>query len=317
MAGETTGDRGRLPNLLIAGVSRSGTTSMFHYLGQHSDVGTSDVKELRYFMPLRYGEPLAPVDTYTGHFARCLGERYALEATPGYFYGGRALARGIREVCPPDTRVVVSLRSPIERCWSWFGFVKSRMRIPQELTFEDYVDRCHELHRAGTDGDIENQAFWGLGGGCYARWLDDWTDEFGDRFRLVFFEELASDPRSVVHDLCDWLDLDTDQVQGFAFEVDNKTTQYRHKRLQEIAVGINRRAEPFFHDHRRTKRLLRRGYYLVNRRRPEPGMTPAVRERLGEFYRPYDERLAEQLSRLGLRFPDSWITAGSAHPVSD
>src|SRR4051812_35809281 len=81
MVVETTGHTGRFPNLLIAGVSRAGTTSMFHYLGQHSEICTSDVKELRYFTPLRYGEPLAPVDTYTGHFQGCLGRRYALEAT--------------------------------------------------------------------------------------------------------------------------------------------------------------------------------------------------------------------------------------------
>lgn len=317
MAGETTGGSGRLPNLLIAGVSRGGTTSMFHYLGQHSEVGTSDIKELRYFTPLRYGQALAPVDTYAGHFARCVGKRYALEATPGYFYGGRPLGRGIRQVCPPETRVVVSLRSPIERCWSWFGFVKSRMRIPQELTFEDYVDRCEQLHRAGTDGDVENQAFWGLGGGCYERWLEGWADLFGDRLRLVFFEELASDPRRVVRDLCGWLDLETDQVRGFTFEVYNKTTQYRNRELQRVAVGVNRRAEVFFHQHRRAKSLLRRGYYLVNRRHPDPGMSPAVRERLREFYRPYDERLAEQLSHLGLRLPASWDTAGRGRSVSD
>jgi hypothetical protein len=290
---------------------------MFHYLGQHADVGTSDLKELRYFTPLRYGQPLAPVETYARHFARCVGTRYALEATPGYFYGGRAVAQGIKRVCPPDTRVVVSLRSPVERCWSWFGFVKSRLRIPQELSFEEYVDRCEELHRAGTDGDIENQAFWGLGGGCYARWLDDWVDELGDRFRLVFLEDLSCDPRRVVHDLCAWLELDTDQVQRFRFGVDNETTQYRHRALQRVAVGINRRVEPFFHEHRRTKQLLRRGYYLVNRREPEPGMTPAMRDRLRQFYRPWDERLTEQLNLLGLRLPASWETAASGRPVTD
>ena len=53
MPDETPARSGRLPNLLVAGVSRGGTTSMFHYLGQHSEVGTSDVKELRYFTPLR------------------------------------------------------------------------------------------------------------------------------------------------------------------------------------------------------------------------------------------------------------------------
>ena len=49
---------GRLPNLVVIGVSKAGTTSLFEYLGRHRDVGLSDLKELRYFTPLRYGEPL-------------------------------------------------------------------------------------------------------------------------------------------------------------------------------------------------------------------------------------------------------------------
>src|SRR5665809_53913 len=130
----TSADRQRLPNLLIAGVSRAGTTSLFRYLGQHPDVCASDVKELRYFTPLRYGDPPGPVETYAAHFGGCADTRYRLEATPGYFYGGRALARGIHEVCPADSRVVVSLRSPADRCWSWFSFVKSRLRIPQGMS---------------------------------------------------------------------------------------------------------------------------------------------------------------------------------------
>ena len=45
----------RLPNLVIAGVPKAGTTSLFNYLAQHPDICPSDVKETRYFEPLRYG----------------------------------------------------------------------------------------------------------------------------------------------------------------------------------------------------------------------------------------------------------------------
>ncbi len=295
----------RLPNLVIAGVSKAGTTSLFHYLGKHPDIGTSDVKELRYFTPLRYGRALEPIESYTSHFQGCERDRYALEATPGYFYGGKPLARGIADTCP-GVHVLVSLRSPVDRCWSWFGFVKSRMRIPKEMTFEDYVDRCEELHHAGVDGALENQPFWGLGGGCYANWLDAWVDELGERFRVVFFDDLVADPRAVVTSICTWLDLDTDPVDDFQFAVDNKTQQYRNKALQAVAVRVNRRTERFFHTHQQTKRVLRSGYYAVNRARTQPGMSPVMRTRLEDFFRPYNERLAGQLTGLGLSLPASW-----------
>jgi hypothetical protein len=303
-------DSTRVPNLLVAGVSRAGTTSMFHYLAQHPDVIASDVKELRYFTPLRYGEPLAPVESYAAHFPHDARQQYALEATPGYFYGGRALARGISAICPPDTHVVVSLRSPLERCWSWFGFVKSRLRIPKDMTFETYVDRCEQLHLAGIDDRVEHQPFWGLGGGCYSRWLDDWVDEFGDRFRVVFFDDLTEAPHRVITELCAWLGLDREPVDRFDFSVDNKTQQYRHQALQKVAIGLNRQAESLFHSHRHVKRVLRRGYFMVNKAPAQPGMTPAMRARLADFYRPHNKRLSEQLAELGLELPVSWSSDG-------
>ena len=51
----------RLPNLVIVGVGKAGTTSLFHYLRQHPDICGSDIKELRFLNPLRRGEPLAPL----------------------------------------------------------------------------------------------------------------------------------------------------------------------------------------------------------------------------------------------------------------
>jgi hypothetical protein len=43
----------RLPNLVIAGVGAAGTTSLFYYLIQHPDICGSNVKEVRYFTPVK------------------------------------------------------------------------------------------------------------------------------------------------------------------------------------------------------------------------------------------------------------------------
>jgi hypothetical protein len=300
---ETT--TGRLPNLLVIGVSKAGTTSLFEYLGRHRDVGLSDLKELRYFTPLRYGEPLEPLTTYTQHFRHCLDEQYAVEATPGYFYGGRPLAHALRETCR-SPRVVLSLREPADRCWSWFRFVKSRMRIPRDLTFDDYLDRCEQLNTDGVDGAIENQAYWGLGGGCYATWLDDWVDELGADLHIVFFDDLVTDPQAAMGELFDWLGLDPRQAPTADLKATNRTEQYRSRRAQRIAISLNRRGEQFFRRHPRLKHRLRAGYYVLNKAEPWETMSTATRDRLDRFYRPHNLRLADQLARLGLEVPAGW-----------
>jgi hypothetical protein len=298
-----------LPNLIIVGVSRAGTTSLFNYLGQHPDVCTSDVKELRFFAPLRYGRSLGAIDTYAAHFRGCRGEAYAMEATPGYFYGGYPLAHGIRQVCP-EARALVSLREPIDRCWSWFNFGKSRVRIPEDMTFSDYLDRCEELHVAGVDGDLEHQPYWGLGGGCYALWLEAWLQEFGDRFRILFFDDLVADPRGSVRSICAWLGIDDSVSDTFRFSTENKAVPYNNRVLQKSAVSLNRRGERFFHRHPELKRALRDAYYRVNQKGAlQPGMSAPERARLAEFYRPHNSRLSAQLAASGLSVPSSWSRA--------
>lgn len=295
----------RLPNLVVIGVGKAGTTSLFEYMGAHPDICLSENKELRYFTPLRYGEPLAPLATYAQHFAHCVDARYAAEATPGYFYGGRAIARAMRESCG-SMRVLLSLREPGDRCWSWFQFVKSRMRIPRELTFEDYLDRCEQLHEEGVDGLVENQPYHGIGGGCYADWLDEWVDEFGSDLHVVFFDDLVSNPRVVVEKVFGWLGLDRGPAETADLEARNRTAQYRNRTAQRIAVSVNERGERFFRRHPDLKRRLRSGYYTLNRAEPWDAMSTAARHRLDEFYRPYNVRLSEQLTRLGLEVPAGW-----------
>jgi hypothetical protein len=293
----------RLPNLIVIGVSKAGTSSLFEYLGRHPEVDLSDVKEVRYFTPLRHGQELAPLVDYAQHFADC-DQRYAVEATPGYFYGGRKLASVMRSCHQP--RVVVSLRDPISRCWSWYRFEKSRLRVPKRLAFDAYLDTCIRLNDAGLDGLPEHQPFWGVGGGCYDRWLDDWIDVFGDDLKVLFFDDLASDPEAVMIDLFDWLELDGRQAETSNLQAVNATQEYRVKAAQRVAVSLNRRGERFFRHHPRAKRLLRSGYYALNRDKPAEQMSSAARERLECFYLPHNLRLAKQLERIGLTVPTSW-----------
>ena len=59
---------------IIAGVNKAGTTSLFVSLSTHPDVAPSSIKETRYFLPPRYGAPLAPASVWEGYFADA-GER--------------------------------------------------------------------------------------------------------------------------------------------------------------------------------------------------------------------------------------------------
>ncbi len=139
----------RLPNLLIAGVPRGGTSSLFAYLGQHPDVCAATTKEVRFFTPLMDPAGALPsMESYGRYFAHCEGQRYALEATPSYCYGGSRVLSAINETLP-DPRIIITLRDPVERLISAYRFQRARDNIPTIRSFEEYVAACQEEHRAG------------------------------------------------------------------------------------------------------------------------------------------------------------------------
>jgi hypothetical protein len=295
----------RLPNLVIAGVPKAGTTSLFNYLAQHPDICPSDVKETRYFEPLRYGDELPPIEDYAAHFRHQQGERYALEATPTYFYGGRRVASAVRETLP-QVRVLVVLRNPSDRCWSDFRFEQSRGRIPAEMDFDAYLDRCETLRARGLERRYENRSFTGLIDGCYADWLEDWYAELADRLQVVWFDDLSTDASATVAGICSWLDLDAGVVDRFDLAVENKTEQVRSQAVQQVALAVNRRAENFFRGHPAVKRRLRAVYYLANREPAELTMSPGAARRMAEFYGPCDARLASLARTMGIA-PPPWL----------
>ena len=60
--------RGRT-DAIIAGVNKAGTTSLFVSLSTHPDVAPSSIKETRFFLPARYGQPLPPAAEWDAFFA--------------------------------------------------------------------------------------------------------------------------------------------------------------------------------------------------------------------------------------------------------
>src|SRR4051794_31079691 len=155
-----------LPNFIIVGVSRAGTTTMFNALAEHPQVCASTSKETRYFQAVRYGEPLPPLSEYQAYFRRCSGEPVTMECTPDYFYGGAATAASIKAVCDP--RVMIILREPISRLISFFRFMQARLQVPADMTLQQYVERCQAVPDEHMN-DRANNVYTGLWGGQYAR----------------------------------------------------------------------------------------------------------------------------------------------------
>jgi hypothetical protein len=291
---------------VIAGVNKAGTTSLFVSLSEHPDIAPSAVKETRFFLPARYGQPVGPIEAYEEYFAGAAGE-VRLEATPSLFYGGAAVA-GTVDAMLTDARIVVVLRDPVPRTISFFEYQKTRLRIPADMRIEDYLARADALSPADF-GDPENERWFAVGGSRYADFLPDWVAQFGrDRLLVLAFEDLTADPARVLDETITWLGLDPRRMPADALSSENRTMAYRSKGFQRAALGFNDRFERVLRRYPGLKRRLRALYFRVNGRAAGSEITAAVRADLAARFEEPNERLYQALSSAGLAVP-SWLAA--------
>lgn len=307
-------DPNALPNLVIAGVGKAGTTSLFWYLSQHAEICASDVKEIQYFTPLSEGDGvLAPMAEYARHFRTCAGEPFRLEASPQYFHGGAPIVEAMRAMLP-QPRVIVMFRDPVDRLWSQFRFMRSRLAdLPEGMTFEGYVHACREVRDRREPFSADNRLYWTIQGGFYAEYLEPWVEGFGDDLRVVFFERMAADPERTTREIADWLGLDPAGADSIAYTVENRTIQYRSKLLQRVALAANK--EGRLGDKRRLKDPLRKLYYAVNRKPEQERIASETRRELEELFHPGNAALATRLRDLGYEDLPAWLAAAS--PITD
>jgi hypothetical protein len=104
-----------LPNLIIIGGLKCGTTSIHHYLGLHPEVQMSKPKELNFFVSELNWD--LGMDWYRGRF----DDRFAVrgESSPHYTNLPRfqGVAERIRAHCP-DARLIYMVRDPVKRILS-------------------------------------------------------------------------------------------------------------------------------------------------------------------------------------------------------
>ncbi len=118
----------RLPDFVIVGVMRSGSTSLFRYLADHTDVFMVQPKEMHFF-DQNY---IRGLDWYKSRFAAAEAGQRAGEVTPSYLSSSVAMERLAADV--PGVQAIAILRDPVDRAYShyWLRHARGREARPWE-----------------------------------------------------------------------------------------------------------------------------------------------------------------------------------------
>jgi hypothetical protein len=231
--------RNGLPNFLVIGAAKSGTTSLYHYLRQHPEIFMSPVKEPRFFAleghPLDFRGPgderfrlgtTTTLEAYRELFEGVSDERAIGEASVLYLHhpaAPEAIARHI-----PGVKLIAVLRNPVDRAYSGF-LIKLRDGYEPLTDFEQALRVEPQRIAEGWyyTWHYRDQGF-------YHRNLLRYFERFDpSQVRVYLHEDFERDPHGMLTDIFRFLGVD----DGFRPDLrtrHNASGRPRSPRLQRL-----------------------------------------------------------------------------------
>ena len=302
-----------LPDLVIIGAPKSGTTALYQFLTDHPAVIGASAKETHFLSDPDSSVHRTPRkrpnfhdDTVAAYADLWPADAHVrIEATPSYMYHRTPLEVLGDPGCA--TQVVVVLRRPARRVLSSYLFLRERTAVVKGVdSFAEHVARA----RAGAyTGEWATQANLCIEHSRYERWLTDWSAALGDRLTIVIAEELTSSPRPVLRDLAKRLAVDPSFYDTYSFQRVNESTSVRFGSLQRAIHRVN-----FGRSHHPSEsflyRTVRSAYRRLNfsSQRADGTLGDADRSALAQLDSEFGATLAWVESTLG-RQVGSWRSA--------
>lgn len=229
--------------VVIAGVRKSGTTSLYHALADHSSILGGETKEPHFFC-LRPNIVAANLSWYRSQFPISEKHDYLLDGSTTYFassYSPHLISKYIA-----DPKILFLIRDPVKRAHSGYLHMHKAVPCKDRRAFEEIVVRLSELRKVMDsrkasdellaearldesicspfyDSEFHRREFGAPFAtqvedpdfgyryfleSEYSRWLVEWEREFGNRVKVLVLEEVRESPQRAVETVCEFLNID-------------------------------------------------------------------------------------------------------------
>lgn len=206
------GQTGALPDFLIIGAQKCGTTFLYHLLCQHRYVEPAATKEVHFF-DTNFDRG---VEWYRSRFSPPTQEdgRKVLtgESSPYYIYHPHAARRAAQVV--PGARLIALLRNPVDRAFSDYNHKAREGR--ESLSFEEAIAAEEERLRGEKEKMLADESYHSpnfrkfsyLSRGIYVDQLKEWRGYFDEEQLLVLkSEDFFEDPQADFERVLEFLGL--------------------------------------------------------------------------------------------------------------
>lgn len=236
----------RLPDFIVIGVVKGGTTSLLKYLDQHPSIMVSVKKEIHFFdehfdKGLLWYRQHFPLQSWSNQPQILTGE-----ASPAYFCQSSLAPARIHQVVP-QVKLILLLRNPVDRAYSHYCHRYRRQAETEtsfaKLALEEKSRLTEKLSDWSLQFDSQNNrprlSCYHLASGLYIIHLQNWLEYFSPQQLLVLnSDDLFKQPRQVVHQVSQFLDLPDPPNLNFPI--------YNSGSYKELDTGLRQKLCQFF-----------------------------------------------------------------------
>jgi len=209
------------PNFFVIGGVRCGTTSLYHYLGQHNCIKQAAYDELGYFddnfhLGLNWYRSLFPTKFMQKKIESEYKKFLTYDVTPFYIYNPLVVDRIFK--FSPNAKIIAVLRNPIDRAYSNYNS-KMQAEGDTKTTFEEIINPEIEIIEKNKK-NIDDYAFLVntfyellLARGFYAKQLEFWFKKFPRKnILLISSEELATNTDKTISEIFEFLEVPIQKI---------------------------------------------------------------------------------------------------------
>jgi hypothetical protein len=202
----------KLPNFLIVGAAKAGTTSLYNYLKEHPDIYLSDRKEGLFLSEMKDfdGENsevankvrCKSLEEYKTFFKDLKNEKCIGDISPECLYYHQNSIKNIKKYLKEKVKIIIILRNPIDRAYSQYTFY--HQQFLEELSFPNAIKE--EPKRKNNNWRI---GYRYLELGLYYQQVKDFKDNFNDVL-ILDFNELKINNNQTMEKILNFLEVDSD-----------------------------------------------------------------------------------------------------------
>jgi hypothetical protein len=305
-----------LPNFIIGGERRSGTTSLARWIEGHPQIYLRQGFDKAYFLETevrgKYDNHRAEADAanwerthtldeYASFFSGAAGYKAIGEKSSDYLFWQPAHERLARYV--PKARFLFVLRNPVDRAWSQYwnevGKGRETLSFDQALRAED--ERCSSSAYARNNLSFRTRGYYDVSLAHFMRYFPR------EQILVLTLEQIKTRADASMKRILEFLDVDADNMparQGSHYNANwtmiprpwasspfLKPVIKAYAGVSDIGIKLATRDKY----RRRKLRMMARSVFSRPAQREE--MDPSTRAMLGEIYAPHIEKLEQLLDR--------------------